>query len=75
VGVGVLDGVLYAVGEHDGSNILKSVKAYRARSTGVRTTMADMHLPRRLAGKYLNNYSKYFYKTMNLKCTTFKLKC
>jgi len=45
VGVGVLDGVLYAVGGGDGSEALKSVKAYRP-STGARTTMADMHFPR-----------------------------
>ena len=74
VGVGVLDGVLYAVGGHDGSETLKSVEAYRP-STGVWTTMADMNLPRKLVGKYLYNNSKLFYETMNLKCNTIKLKC
>jgi len=50
VGVGVLDGVLYAIGGYDGSKTLKSVEAYRP-STGVWTTMADMHLSRKYAGK------------------------
>eukprot|EP00102_Acyrthosiphon_pisum_P021158 XP_016658368.1 PREDICTED: kelch-like protein 2 [Acyrthosiphon pisum] len=49
VGIGVLDGVLYAVGGCDGSKTLSSVEAYRP-STGVWTTIVDMHLPRRRAG-------------------------
>lgn len=51
-GVGVLDGVLYAVGGEDGSKTLKSVEAYRP-STGVWTTIADMHVCRKNAGKYI----------------------
>jgi len=50
--VGVLDGVLYAVGGHDGFNVHRSVEAYRP-STGVWTTIADMHLCRREAGKFV----------------------
>jgi len=49
VGVGVLDGVLYAVGGYDGLNHLSSVETYRP-STGVWTSITDMHFPRRHAG-------------------------
>lgn len=49
MGVGTLDGVLYAVGGHDGSLTLKSVEAYRP-STGVWESVADMHLCRYGAG-------------------------
>lgn len=51
-GVGVLDGVLYAVGGHDGPEVRNSVEAYRP-SAGVWTSVADMHMCRRNAGKYL----------------------
>lgn len=50
-GVGVLDGVMYAVGGHDGPEVRNSVEAYRP-STGVWTTVADMHMCRRNAGNY-----------------------
>ena len=48
-GVGVLDGVLYAVGGYDGNKLLNSVEAYRP-STGIWTPIGDMHLPRQCAG-------------------------
>jgi len=50
-GVGVLDGVLYAVGGCDGYKLLNSVEAYRP-STGIWTPVADMHLPRDRAGSF-----------------------
>lgn len=53
-GVGVLDGVMYAVGGHDGPEVRNSVEAYRP-SAGVWTSIADMHMCRRNAGNY------YFY--------------
>jgi len=49
VGVGVLNGVLYAVGGWDGYQVWSSVEAYRP-STGVWSTIPDMHLRRRRAG-------------------------
>jgi len=49
VGVGVLDGVLYSVGGQNASNIHKSVEAYRP-STGVWSSIPDMHLRRSGAG-------------------------
>lgn len=51
VGVGVLDGVLYAVGGGDRFGALKSVEAY-SPATGVWTTIEDMRLPRQNAGKF-----------------------
>jgi len=65
VGVGVLDGVLYAVGGHDGLKLLRSVEAYKP-STGVWTTIADMHLCRHNAGNYRYSFinSKIFYGTI-----------
>lgn len=60
-GVGVLDGVLYAVGGHDGFATLKSVEAFTP-NTGVWITIADMHLHRQNAGKYSINNSKLFYE-------------
>jgi len=65
VGVGVLDGVLYAVGGEDGSKTLSSVEVYRP-STGVWTTIADMHKPRKCAGNLSYNNSKLFYVTLFL---------
>jgi len=50
VGVGVLDGVLYAVGGFNGSR-LSSVEAYRP-STGVWTTLPDMNFTRSCAGSF-----------------------
>ncbi|CAI6371838.1 unnamed protein product [Macrosiphum euphorbiae] len=47
--VGVLDGVLYAVGGHDGVNVHRSVEAYRP-STGDWTTVAEINLCRRKTG-------------------------
>jgi len=46
VGVGVLGGIIYAIGGINGvPKCLKSVEAYTT-STGVWTTVADMHFPR-----------------------------
>ena len=49
VGVGVLDGVLYAVGGHDGPLVRKSVECY-VPEIGVWRTTSDMHTCRRNAG-------------------------
>lgn len=49
VGVGVLDGVVYAVGGYDGLEVHCSVEAYKP-SIGVWTSIADMHLCRKNAG-------------------------
>jgi len=52
VGVGVLDGVIYAIGGNDGTGTsLKSVEAYKP-SDGVWTSIADMHECRASAGEY-----------------------
>lgn len=51
-GVGVLNGELYAVGGDNGSNILSSVEKYTP-STGVWTTLPDIHFPRKYAGNFL----------------------
>lgn len=48
-GVGVIDGVLYAVGGQDGSIVLNSVETYKP-SVGFWTSVADMHVPRKSAG-------------------------
>jgi len=49
LGVGVLDGVLYAVGGHDGPLVRKSVECFCPKS-GIWTPTADMHMCRRNAG-------------------------
>ena len=49
-GVGVLEGVLYAVGGHDGPLVRKSVEMY-SPDTNSWNQVADMHLCRRNAGK------------------------
>jgi len=48
IGVGVLNGVLYAVGGHNGI-MLRGVEAY-SPSTGVWTSIPDMHYRRSNAG-------------------------
>lgn len=48
-GVGVLDGILYAVGGHDGPVVRKSVEAYDPE-TQTWTSVADMAMCRRNAG-------------------------
>jgi len=60
-GVGVLDGVLYAVGGYDGLNYLCSVESY-SPNTGVWTSIKDMHVQRKFPGIFLilNYYFKYF---------------
>lgn len=49
-GVGVLDGILYAVGGHDGPLVRKSVEAFNPE-TNQWTPVSDMALCRRNAGK------------------------
>lgn len=49
-GVGVLDGILYAVGGHDGPLVRKSVEAFNPE-TNQWTSVSDMMLCRRNAGK------------------------
>lgn len=48
-GVGVLDGILYAVGGHDGPVVRKSVEAFHP-DRQVWTPVADMAFCRRNAG-------------------------
>jgi len=43
LGVGVLDGVLYAVRGNDGLRVHRSVEAYRP-SSGIWINIPDMHL-------------------------------
>ena len=54
VGIGVLDGVMYAVGGSNGSKFLKSNEAYRP-SDGFWYSIADMCFCRYKPGDY-NNY-------------------
>lgn len=51
-GVGVLDGILYAVGGHDGPLVRKTVEAFNP-DTNQWTTVSDMAHCRRNAGKQL----------------------
>lgn len=59
-GVGVVDGILYAVGGHDGPLVRKSVEMYDPETNEWRQA-GDMHLCRRNAGKRyeLVHYSKF----------------
>lgn len=50
-GVGVLDGILYAVGGHDGPLVRKSVEAYNPE-TNQWSLVSDMSFCRRNAGKF-----------------------
>lgn len=52
IGVGVVDGILYAVGGHDGPLVRKSVEAYNPE-TKTWTPVADMAFCRRNAGEFL----------------------
>jgi hypothetical protein len=73
IGVGVLDGILYAVGGHDGPLVRKSVESYNP-DTKTWTPVADMALCRRNAGicsvivsiviKY--RYVKYYMEVCHL---------
>jgi len=45
VGVGVLDGVMYAIGGFNGSEMLKSVEIYNPND-GVWSLISEMHLRR-----------------------------
>ena len=51
-GVGVLEGLLYAVGGHDGPLVRKSVEVFNPE-TNLWTQVADMHLCRRNAGEFI----------------------
>lgn len=51
VGVGVLDGIIYAVGGSNESAIHKSVEAYNP-TVGVWTSIADMQFCRENPGNY-----------------------
>lgn len=51
VGIGILDGAMYAVGGWNGSASLKSVEVFRP-CIGVWTPVADMHMCRSNAGIY-----------------------
>lgn len=66
VRVGVLDGVLYAVGGLNESCTLSSVETYRP-STGIWTPIADMHFPRSRPGNFSWNNSKFFFKYIEFK--------
>lgn len=57
LGVGVLDGLLYAVGGHDGPLVRKSVECYNPETTQW-VQIADMHLCRRNAGRSMNQSCK-----------------
>lgn len=59
-GVGVLDGILYAVGGHDGPLVRKSVEAFNPE-TNVWTPVADMAMCRRNAG---NSCNRFIYKLL-----------
>ena len=62
VGVGVVDGLLYAVGGHDGPMVRKSVEVYNPDSDRW-SQVADMTLCRRNAGmgSFLLSFSNYWY--------------
>jgi len=55
-GVGVMDGILYAVGGHDGPVVRKSVEAFNPE-TKVWSPVADMTFCRRNAGKFFKKRS------------------
>lgn len=58
-GVGVLDGLLYAVGGHDGPLVRKSVEVFNPDSN-CWSPVADMNLCRRNAGKCkVGRYEKW----------------
>jgi len=60
-GVGVIDGILYAMGGENNSGSLKSVEAYTQYS-GVWTTVADMNYPRYAFGNlFLNKFLSIMY--------------
>lgn len=50
--IGVLDGVIYAVGGYDGREVCRSVETY-IPSAGVWTFIADMHVCRKNAGIFI----------------------
>jgi len=57
VSIGVLDGIIYAIGGYKGSGYCKTVEAYKP-SDGFWTRMADLHLARMNPGKCLNIFLK-----------------
>ena len=62
LGVGILDGIMYAIGGTNGSISLKSVEAYNP-SIGVWSSIADLNLCRENPGDY-NDY--FFRKFTNI---------
>jgi len=52
LGVGVVDGLLYAIGGHDGPLVRKSVEVLNPE-LNIWTQVADMHCCRRNAGTLL----------------------
>jgi len=66
----VLDGVLYAVGGHDGPLVRKSIECYQPQ-TGVWTTTADMHTCRRNAGTTTRITATY----TTITCSTTTTQC
>ena len=57
LGVGVVDGLLYAVGGHDGPLVRNSVEVYNPE-TNSWSQLADMYSCRRNAGKCIVRYRK-----------------
>ena len=63
-GVGVMDGVLYAVGGHDGPTVRNTVETFDP-AVGQWKTIADMSLCRRNAGTFiLSRNPFYVYQTV-----------
>lgn len=64
-GVGVLDGILYAVGGHDGPLVRKSVEAFNPEMNQW-TPVSDMALCRRNAGRRLMFFYIFFFSHINV---------
>jgi len=64
--LGVIDGVLFAVGGDDGSGTLKSVEAYRPSTEALDYNDRHALVSKICRYKYSYNNSKLFYETMNL---------
>ena len=67
-GVGVLEGLLYAVGGHDGPLVRNSVEVYNP-DTNSWCRVANMHLCRRNAGK-MTTFEIFRSLSRHLKCST-----
>lgn len=64
-GVGVLKGLLYAVGGHDGPLVRKSCEVYDPASNSWRQ-VADMNMCRRNAGQHRGGPTRPFADTFSL---------